>query len=959
MRYAISRITFSLFLLGAISYARADEVLLLVDEAPADCAVVAQVDLTGAARWCKVDSVAPEGIRALALSDGREVPFQFVPDADFDPRQRIAGTVILRLPEESDGRLRLQFGPAEQLQADAWDGTVTTPAFVVKHDPAKLGGLPSSITFPKTGKVFDSFRWNDRVYDREKGWFGLCNDPQPSVELVSSGPLSSVVRVRARYMKSPGEQPPSKPEAVYDWCYFHDRPLVFVRAAMSQQESYAWPELHFLELNYPREAFPRWAGGEPLEEGEFTVTNKTFGQSQWGALVDGRNAIARFDCGQALFYDAGAGTYLHAHGDTAWAGWRDECPQFSAWLWIGSDDNPIAAIQAAAKGIPTSTRVAVTADEVRARIETAQKEASQLEGSQRARAWWRAFGAAQLESEGRLEEAARAAAGEIPSTWSTLSAGELGTILEQTGDGVRLVNLFDLTTGRQLLLPESLPLFTLTLRHQETKEEIRLDAAAGWKHVDIAIPAWKGKVIRWRQPADDRLGDLAVEVSLRPDDQANALRWTLTVDATGDQWGVWRVIFPQIAIAELGPQGSVFFPRGAGEVQQGVWQRSFRYSGTYPSGWTSMPFVAAYDQDHKTGLYLGVHDPLGSTKDIKVESRPAERAVVLAFDHPVPDMGVPGNHFALGRDDEVSGEAVWQLLRGDWFEAASIYRHWVRKEAKWYPKLAAEGREDTPPWMRELSCWALGGGAPGECVAAVKEFQKFMGVPVGFHWYNWHRIPFDNDYPHYFPTKEGFADAVKELQEANVYVMPYINGRLWDTRDKGMDDFEFTSIARPAATKDENGEPYTEMYGSKESDGSRVKLAAMCPTTDVWRNKVRQIVLRLFNECGVKGVYIDQVAAAKPRLCFDKSHGHPLGGGHWWTEAYWGLLDRIHQSCPTTACSPPSATPSPTRTCSTAISPGTGNTTGRCRHFRPFTAGRSRCSAGRIAAAPPRTSPCE
>jgi len=129
-------------------------------------------------------------------------------------------------------------------------------------------------------------------------------------------------------------------------------------------------------------------------------------------------------------------------------------------------------------------------------------------------------------------------------------------------------------------------------------------------------------------------------------------------------------------------------------------------------------------------------------------------------------------------------------------------------------------------------------------------------------------------------------------------VMPYINGRLWDTRDRGMDDFQFTSVARPGATKDEAGEPHTEMYGSKESDGSRVKLAAMCPTTDVWQNKVREIVLRLFNECGVKGVYIDQVAAARPRLCFDKSHGHPLGGGHWWTEAYWEMLEEINREMP-------------------------------------------------------------
>src|SRR5690606_17858885 len=135
------------------------------------------------------------------------------------------------------------------------------------------------------------------------------------------------------------------------------------------------------------------------------------------------------------------------------------------------------------------------------------------------------------------------------------------------------------------------------------------------------------------------------------------------------------------------------------------------------------------------------------------------------------------------------GEAVWRLLRGDWFDAAVIYRDWARANAKWYPPLGPDGRDDTPPWMRELSVWVLTGGPPEQVVPDVEQFTKAIGIPVGLHWYNWHEIPFDNDYPHYFPTKQGFADAVAKLQEGGVYVMPYINGRLWDTRDKGADDF--------------------------------------------------------------------------------------------------------------------------------------------------------------------------
>lgn len=34
------------------------------------------------------------------------------------------------------------------------------------------------------------------------------------------------------------------------------------------------------------------------------------------------------------------------------------------------------------------------------------------------------------------------------------------------------------------------------------------------------------------------------------------------------------------------------------------------------------------------------------------------------------------------------------------------------------------------------------------------------------------------------------------------------------------------------------------------------------------------------------GVYLDQVASAYPKPCYDKSHSHPVGGGHHWYQGY-------------------------------------------------------------------------
>ncbi|OHB78816.1 MAG: hypothetical protein A2Z25_19345 [Planctomycetes bacterium RBG_16_55_9] len=474
-----------------------------------------------------------------------------------------------------------------------------------------------------------------------------------------------------------------------------------------------------------------------------------------------------------------------------------------------------------------------------------------------------------------------------------VQAGAMNLLLEKEQEGVRVLSLFDNTTGQELLAPNTPPLFCIELRHAKTREQVTLAADTGWRRIEVSDADVSGRrFLSFGEPADERLKGISAKAKLQADSADSALTWDLQVTNNNEQWALWRIVFPQVAVKYLGEGSRVFLPQTAGIELSDMWDTPNKKGGTYPSGWTCMQYMAAYDAAGKTGLYIGMHDPFGSTKDIWVQGQPDQRAVTFRFEHPVPDMGKPGVDFDL------PGQAKWQLLRGDWFDAATIYRKAVSREAKWWPALGPEGRTDTPQWIRELPAWVMTGGGPSDCVPRVRTFAKELDVPVGFHWYNWHQIPFDNDYPHYFPPKDGFAKGVAELKQAGVYAMPYINGRLWDTHNRQTEDWQFTKTALPAATKDEKGNPYTESYGSKEADGNSVRLAAMCPSTSLWQSRIRDIVLPLFNEYGVSGVYIDQIAAAQPHLCFDTSHTHPLGGGHWWTEGYWRMLDSIRAAKP-------------------------------------------------------------
>ena len=312
-----------------------------------------------------------------------------------------------------------------------------------------------------------------------------------------------------------------------------------------------------------------------------------------------------------------------------------------------------------------------------------------------------------------------------------VQAGDMKLMMEKTDHGISILSLLDNITGKELLSSNTPPLFSLELRHTKTKKYVILEADSGWSQVDVSdVDATGQRILTFHEPVDDNLKEISVEVELLINNSDSALIWDLRVTNNNEQWALWRIIFPQIAVKHLGAGSSVFLPHTAGIERSDLWDIAERKGGTYPSGWTCMQYMAAYDAAGKTGLYVGMHDPLGSTKDIFAQGMPDKRAVSFRFEHPVPDMGRPGVDF------ELPGNAKWQLLRGDWFDAATIYRKWISREAKWWPTLGPNGRMDTPEWMRELPVWLMTGGSASDCVPRVKAFAEELEVPVGYHWYN-------------------------------------------------------------------------------------------------------------------------------------------------------------------------------------------------------------------------------
>ncbi len=403
--------------------------------------------------------------------------------------------------------------------------------------------------------------------------------------------------------------------------------------------------------------------------------------------------------------------------------------------------------------------------------------------------------------------------------------------------------------------PDETRLETIDNRSPGRSRSCRIDAARG-----AAALRWEGISL----PGEEAAVDVAVDISLAPG--SPAALWRIAVVSRSARLGPWEAHFP--AFTGFGEKGKIdlALPRG----NWGVLQRSASAAavGYYPSNDWPMQLIIAHRGDR--GLLVAARDPEAWPKRFRVEP-----GAELAFTIYPENMGKPGAGF------RVPFEIATEAYRGSWWAGAKRYREWALT-APWSRRGPIAERKDFPPALRRTALWWLGGGAAGEAVPRMKAAAARFDVPIGIHWYNWHEIPFDVNYPEYFPAKPGFAEGVRELVAAGQVVMPYINGRLWDIAGANF------PAARPAACKQPGGgEVYIETYGSG------AKLAPMCPATPHWRSRVGDIVRRLAEECGVNAVYIDQIGSAGPVLCHDPAHGHPLGGGGHWVKGYREMLEPL------------------------------------------------------------------
>lgn len=448
--------------------------------------------------------------------------------------------------------------------------------------------------------------------------------------------------------------------------------------------------------------------------------------------------------------------------------------------------------------------------------------------------------------------------------------------------------------------------FNATLKNTVTGETRAIDINTIWKEVRVNEYAESIKLY-FTDP--DGLDWISFCIEGIFDN--TGICWSTGVMNDNSEWAVTAVTYttPKMTANRF----NLFVPDGSGIVIEDAGNKGYVGRRRYPGGYYAMQYFAVYDNDG--GIYIGIEDEKGAIKEFSVEAANGGVEFKPLF------YGL--NTMSSCNSFSLSGHCRWEYMAGDWYDATMLYADFVRAHADWVPKIESNGRPDSPGTMKDIPFWVCdyipnspsqGDNKPMSISAgsdlyekdywvdAVIMLQRELGVPIAYHVYNWHKIPFNIEYPHFLPAKEEFIEGAKKLSEHPIYIFPYINAGSWEIHDDEMgyaDSFE--AVGKHGAVIRSIGDYVIEKYPQITLAGSPSRLANMCPSSKDWHVIIYNLVREMEETLPIDGIYFDQTGCIPASPCHNPAHGHLPGGGAHWAEGYRSMMEKINSKKPVDA----------------------------------------------------------
>jgi len=392
--------------------------------------------------------------------------------------------------------------------------------------------------------------------------------------------------------------------------------------------------------------------------------------------------------------------------------------------------------------------------------------------------------------------------------------------------------------------------------------------------------------LKWKNIDVFGTGKISVTVTIQLKKNGESY-WKIKVKNNSSRYSIFSLDFPYISFNPHysgGKLDTFIFPSYAGcmfhnpelstrisiNISQDIGATTNNSKGTYP-GNVSMQFCYLYDSKAKKGIYLSTLDKKGFIKRYNVVGK-GNRIQYFIRQY-------PENNHLPNQDYTQSYEIVFIPFTGDWIDACKFYRDNFAKSAPWTSQGKIYERKDERKFGANIPLviwWEISSNLD-EMVDIVLDEKDFFDVDIEVHIRNsgWDKLLVNN----YLSSL--FIDFCQTLANYGIRTAPYTATRGWE-REYWPDPRGESSVARNI-----NNEPY---YSPKWDH------YIMCPFSNPWKTLYPQKVNYLLKNGGATDVYMDEYPT--PKLCYQKNHSHPLGGGTYWLDGYKAMFDKIRKLNP-------------------------------------------------------------
>lgn len=415
----------------------------------------------------------------------------------------------------------------------------------------------------------------------------------------------------------------------------------------------------------------------------------------------------------------------------------------------------------------------------------------------------------------------------------------------------------------------------------------------------------------WRNVTSTKLGGESFNVMV----EANAIQgdcvveFNIKVITSTPSYSVYKVRFPRFDIISHGPPDNqiLTWPVVGGwllpnPISNYIINIPSPLLPPYPPsihpGGFSMQWFAYYnisEAEPRPVLYTGTRDTTGHFKEYLFEGKQggfpgSQEALIFTIEHlPENNLTPDGNYFS-------QFPAVLGVLRGDWYDAARVYRQWALAQ-DW--KVTEKGRIsdniDFSEIMKNAKMIACMGLFEHDLqnhqywAGYMNDIRSYFDVDIiPSHVRFWWNMDYNGKWGEWFPINQEFIDAAEQINLQGDTFAPYFVNTIYDSTipsylNPYVYPFPGEKVENYLILQD-NGE-YLKPHWSSDS-------YHICEDTPFMKDYTLYVADELCKDNGLvhaTGIYLDCYTCIPPYPCYSTDldhHNHSVvGGGDYQTQA--------------------------------------------------------------------------